>query len=59
MGRPGQEDVTFQAVEANENFYMKHLLKEPFQKDKVVSDVAKLVFMILKDIFEKAFTEGD
>lgn len=34
-----------------------NILKEPFEKDKVVSDVVKLVFMALKNIFEKTFTE--
>lgn len=34
-----------------------NILKEPFEKDKVVRDVAKLVFMALKNIFEKTFTE--
>lgn len=53
MGRIDQED-TSQAVEAEEDFLMKH----SFQKDKVVSDTAKLVFMALKNIFEKIFAEG-
>lgn len=43
LGRPEQEDDTSWAVEANENFYMQHF-KKPFQRDKVVSDVAKFSF---------------
>lgn len=52
-GRIVQEE-TSQAVEAEENFLMKH----SFQKDKVVSDIAKLVFMALKNVFEKTSAEG-
>lgn len=53
MGRIDQEDTSW-AVEAEENF----LMKPSFQKDKVVSDTAKLVFMALKNVFEKTSAEG-
>lgn len=53
LGRIDKEDTAW-AVEAEENFLMKH----SFQKDKVVSDTAKLIFMALKNIFEKTFAEG-
>lgn len=54
MGRIDQEDDTSWAVEAEEKFLMKH----SFQKDRVVSDTAKLIFMALKNVFEKTFAEG-
>lgn len=57
LGQIGQnylEEDTAQAVEAEENFLMKH----SFQKNKVVSDTAKLIFMALKTLFEKTFAEG-
>lgn len=53
MGRIGHKDTSW-AVEAEENFLMKH----SFQKAKVVSDTAKLVFMALKNVFEKTSAEG-
>lgn len=53
LGRIDKEDTAW-AVEAEENFLMKH----SFQKGKVVSDTAKLIFMALKNIFEKTFAEG-
>lgn len=54
LGRIDLKEDTAQAVEAEENFLMKH----SFQKDKVGSDTAKLIFMALKTIFEKTFAEG-
>lgn len=54
MGRIDLEEDTAQAVEAEENFLMKHY----FQKDKVVSDTAKLILMALKTLFVKTFAEG-
>lgn len=33
-------------------------MKHSFQKDGVVSDTAKLIFMVLKNVFEETFTEG-
>lgn len=53
LGRIDQEDPSW-AVEAEENFLMKH----SFQKDKIVSDAAKFVFMALKNVFEKTSAEG-
>lgn len=54
MGRIDRKENTSWAVEAEENFLMKH----SFQKDRVVSDTAKLIFMALKNVFEKTFAEG-
>lgn len=53
LGRIGHKDTSW-AVEAEENFLMKH----SFQKAEVVSDTAKLVFMALKNVFEKTSAEG-
>lgn len=33
-------------------------MKHSFLKDGVVSDTAKLIFMVLKNVFEETFTEG-
>lgn len=54
LGRIDSEEDIAWAVEAEENFLMKHSC----QKDKVVSDTAKLIFMALKNIFEKTFAKG-
>jgi len=57
LGRTDQEKDTFWAVEANENFYMKRF-KRTFSERQGLRDAAELVFMALKYIFDKTFTEG-
>lgn len=54
LGRIDKENTAW-AVEAEENFLMKH----SFQKGKVVSDTAKLIFMALKIYLTKPLLKGD